>query len=284
MKVSICLLAVLLSMPAVICPALQLSSLQPAAAAPGTAVTLIGSDWPEEFQLLLGETSIRYERISVAAILFLVPEQPPGDYAVSISSDGGRLATAPFNLRILPREPLIQAVNPDQFPFCRQGGEEELVVSGEHFAPAAQLLLDDSTLAVKARSQSSMTAVLPRVPAGLHRLQVVNPDGRKSLAATLSIVDQPVIDFLDIGTEQVNTYQIRILGNNFSPQSRLLLNGKVISNRSDDLAEGRDRFSFIDCATLLYQRYPLTGQPRELAFQVLNPDGQISNTYVVTAN
>jgi len=281
---SLALAALFCCLPA-LAQALELSSLRPATAAPGDLVILSGRDWPEAYQLLLGETAVSSERLSATDVRFQVPQLPPGDYAIGISSEGRKLpAVTQFILRVHQPAPQIDSLVPDQIPLCRGFEQEEILLGGRNFAPGAALLLDDSALAVKSRSQGSITALLPPVPAGLHRIEVVNPDGQKSIAATLNVVKQPEIDHLEIGNDQVTSYQIRIVGVNFSPQSKLMLNGTPITNRSEEIVAGNDRISYIDCTTLVYQRYPLTGQPRDLAFQILNPDGQVSNTVRIRAN
>jgi len=265
--------------------AVELSSLQPAVAAPGGLVTLGGNDWPEDFRLLIGEAAVSAERLSASEVRFRVPELPPGDYAISVASEGRKLpTTTSFILKVLDLPPLIDSVTPEEIPFCSGLDRQEIVLIGRNFAPGATPLLDDSALAVKSRSQGSITVLLPSVPAGLHKLQVVNPDGQKSMSTTLSVDQRPVIENIEIGTDQVVTYPIRIIGKNFSPHSKLILNGTAITNRSDDIVAGNDRITYLNCTTLLYQRYPVTGQAKDLTFQVLNSDGQVSNVVTVSAN
>jgi len=286
LRVTIPLLTLILLVHPGSCPALQVSSLQPTTAIPGERVTLGGSDWPHEFQLLLGETAVPYDRISNTAVRFQVPELPAGEYAIGIRSDSGSSrATTRFVLSITSPPPLIDMVDPNLTPFCRPGEQTEVVIYGQHFSSGASLLLDESSLPVKERESGSITVVLPQIPAGLHRLQVVNPDGQKSLATTIEVADQPRIDQLQVGSDdQVVSYQIRIVGANFTPQSKLLVNGAAVINRPGLLEEGDDRVTYLDCATLLYQRFPMSGQQRELQFQVLNPDGQVSNVVTLSSN
>jgi IPT/TIG domain len=264
--------------------ALQLSSLQPTSAVPGETITLGGSDWPVDFQLLLGEQTIPFERVSATAISFRVPELPVGEYVVGILPTAAATRTeSRFTLSILSPTPQIESMVPDQLPACREA-TSEIVLHGQHIGPTTQVLLNEGSLPVKSRSASSITFLLPKVTAGLQRIQLVNQNGQRSLPANLEVSDQPRLDELEIGGDQVLSYQIRILGVNFSPQSKLLVNGAAVINHPGLLKEGDDRVSYLNCSTLLYQRYPLSGQAQDLEFQVHNPDGQVSNSLSLKTN
>jgi len=258
--------------------ALQITSLRPTTAAPGDIATLSGNNWPEEFQLLLGETVVPFEAFSADAVRFRIPDLPAGEYLISYRVAGDVNSTPTrFTLRLLAAAPLIDRIIPEQVPVCREAGVD-IVIQGRHLDAAAQALLDDGILRIKSRSTGNITIELPQLAAGLHRLQLINRDGQKSLAATLEVTGRPQIDQLQIEDDQVVSYPIRIIGVNFTPQSRLLVNGTEVVNHPGILKEGDDRVSYLDCNTLLYQRYPLTGQTRDLQFQVQNPDGQASNS------
>jgi len=258
--------------------ALQITSLQPTSAAPGEIATLSGNNWPEEFQLLLGETVVPFEKLSVDAVRIRIPDLPAGEYLISYRDTGAALSTPTrFTLKLLGAAPLIDRIIPDQVPACREEGVD-IIIQGRQLDAATHALLDDGILRIKSRSAEEITIELPQLAAGLHRLQLVNRDEKKSLAATLEVTGQPRIDQLQIEDDQVVSYPIRIIGVNFTPQSRLLVNGTPVVNHPGILKEGDDRVSYLDCSTLIYQRYPLTGQTRDLQFQIQNPDGQASNS------
>lgn len=262
--------------------ALQITSLQPAATLAGETVTLGGHGWPEAFQLLLGETPVEHERVSATELRFRVPDLAPGDYVISVVA-GTTRSTSRFTLKLVAPAPLIDLIDPDQVTLCQRDADDRIQIRGRHFGSGSRVLLNDSTLPINERGSEALGVRLPSLASGIHRIEVINPDGQKSLAATLEVIAEPRLDQLLIGSDQVVSYPIRILGTNFTPQSRLLVNGVPVSNRAPPLEEGDDRVSYLDCTTLLYQRYPLTGQPRELSFQVLNPDGRVSNTLSISA-
>lgn len=267
--------------------ALQVSSLQPATAVPGETVTLGGADWPEGLQLLVGETPVTTQTVSPTTLQFQVPALPPGEYAISvIPTEGSIRQPTGFILQLQAPAPIIEQVSPDQVPWCRvEGGLLTIDIHGRNFTPSAQVLLDGSAVPLKKRSQGNITLGLPQVAAGLHQLQVINLDGRKSLPAALTVDDQPQIDQLLISdTNEVVYYQIKVVGTNFKPQSKLLVNGTPVINRPGVLAEGDDRVIYQNCSTLHYLRYPLSGQTQELQFQIQNPDGQVSNTVSLSSN
>ncbi|HKI50677.1 MAG TPA: IPT/TIG domain-containing protein [Geothermobacteraceae bacterium] len=277
------LLIILLTLPRA-ATALQLSSLQPTRAVPGEIITLGGSNWPADFQLLLGERVIPFERVSATEVSFQVPNLPTGEYVVGIlPADATTRTESRFTLSVAAPTPQIESIDPDQLPACRNAASE-VVIHGRNIGPSTQVLLNDGSLAVKSRSSGSIAFLLPQVAAGLQRIQLVNPDGQRSLPANLEVTGQPQIDQLEIGGDQVLSYQIRILGVNFSPRSRLLVNGVEVINHPGLLKEGDDRISYLNCSTLLYQRYPLSGQVQDLEFQVQNPDGQVSNSISLNTN
>lgn len=277
------LLITLLALPRA-AATLQLSSLQPTRAVPGEIITLGGSNWPADFQLLLGERVIPFERVSATEVSFQVPNLPTGEYVVGIlPADATTRTESRFTLSVAAPIPQIESIAPDQLPVCRNAASE-IVIHGRNIGPATQVLLNDGSLAVKSRSSGSIAFLLPQVAAGLQRIQLANPDGQRSLPVNLEVTGQPQIDQLEIGGDQVLSYQIRILGVNFAPRSRLLVNGVEVINHPGLLKEGDDRVSYLNCSTLLYQRYPLSGQVQDLEFQVQNPDGQVSNSSSLKTN
>lgn len=262
--------------------AFEVSSLQPGAGQPGALVTLTGTGGPSHLTLKFNETAVSTRTLAPGVYQFLVPELPPGDYAVEVTSGGQPSSTSPtFWFQILAPAPSISSLTPNTFSFCRGNGPEELEVKGEGFAKTAVVLLDGSGIPVVSRSSGSLGVRLPPLPAGLHRIQVANPDGQESLPVTLSVVKQPVIHQVTSGSNDVTSYRLTISGENFSPHSRLLVNDTPIQMTGNRVEIG-DRFSYVDCRTLSYLRYPPSGQTQELEFKVINPDGQVSNSYTIS--
>jgi len=274
------LLSLLLLLGPLLCTA-EITSLQPGSASPGTQVILTTRPTDLVVGLNFGQITVSPLKLADGVFQFQVPDLPPGDYSVEVQGGADTPNSAPFWFQILPRAPVLAAITPDTFSFCRAAGPEELELTGTGFADTATVLLDGSSIAVASRSPGRINLQLPPLPAGLHKLQVVNPDGQGSLPAAISVVQQPLIHQVVTGnSDAITSYQLTIQGENFTPDSQLVLNGTPLPSRSSDLQTG-DRVSYIDCTTLVYQRHPMAGQPQELEFRVVNPDGQVSNSYTV---
>jgi len=260
--------------------ALEITALQPGAAQPGTAVILTSDEPFPILELRFGDATIPLTGLSPGVFRFQVPELPPGEYALSISTGplAGTSPPFPFQVRAMPPE--IGSLVPDTFSFCRGAGPEELIIEGTGFVATSAVLLNGSRIPVSSRTPGRLVLRLPAMPVGLHKIQVANPDGQESLPVTLSVVRQPVIHMIESGGDAITSYRLTVHGENFSPNSRLLLNGSPLPQRRDDVQNG-DRVSYIDCTTLVYQRHPMAGQPQDLEFRVVNPDGQVSNSYPI---
>jgi len=279
-KATLLCLLLLLARPLAL-GAVEITSLQPEAAQPGAAVILTVSSAPEQLDLRIGSLPVASSQLAPGIFQFEVPDLPAGDYAVEAGTAEPGQSSPPVRFRILAAPPVIGSIAPATFSFCRGGGPEELEVIGSGFADTAVVLLNGSRIPVTSRSPGRLSLRLPPLPAGLHKIQVSNPDGQSSVPVTLSVVRQPVIHQIESSGNAITSYQLTITGENFSPQSQLLLNGAPLPLRRSDIQTG-DRVSYLDCTTLVYQRHPLAAQPQDLEFRVVNPDGQVSNSYTLS--
>ena len=70
----------------------------------------------------------------------------------------------------------------------------------------------------------SYSVTPPPLTAGSYGLQLVNPDGKKSLPQTLWFNNVPEIESVSVGDNFVNSYQMIIKGKNFFHNLALLVN------------------------------------------------------------
>jgi len=274
----------LLSLP--ICPALALdiTSIQPATASPGEQVQLTGGPFSSGTRVMLGNSALVPEELQPGRITFYIPEDfSSGDYAIFLT-DGEDSSQQAFILHLVEKQPVIRDVTPSVIDACRPpAGRVEVQVSGTAFAMGASVLLDGAAIKTTAGGTGVLSASLPPLRAGNHHLQVVNPEGSTSLPFNVIVSDEPSISSISVGDDDVNSYQLIISGQNFLPHSRLLVDGQPIRNamQQKPLIDN-DSVEYVDCGTLHYTRYQVTGELQRVHFRVLNPGGRQSETYEAT--
>jgi hypothetical protein len=112
----------------------------------------------------------------------------------------------------------------------------------------------------------------------MHQVQLANPDGRHSLPVSLQIDALPEILDVSRGEENVNYYQLLIIGKNFSYKSTLVVNGQPIAPIYPGSLQV-DSIRYLDCNRLIYKRYPPSSQTRQINLQIINPDGRESPVF-----
>lgn len=264
---------------------LEITSISPSTTVPGGLVRVSGGPFDDETLVLLGDQSLRPETWTERELIFTVPELPEGDYRLTLGDRRGGNQPA-FILRVSTPRPEIRALAPERLDLCAAGGERRISVSGQSLAAGARLLLDGAQLPAERQSPSRIDFTLPELAAGMHQVEVVNPDGQRSLPYALMIDGQPEIFSVTLGADQVVAYELIIQGRNFPAQANLLVNGAPV-NRALALAGkqggGRDAVRYIDCRTLIYTRYPLSREPLPLTLTVVGPGGEDSGPYQITS-
>lgn len=293
------LLATLFIAPA---SALEITSVAPAEAVPGTIVTVTGSALGEDVRVLLGERRITPDGIRENQLFFTVPQLPEGEYALSLRS-GATVAPQTFILRIVNPPPRINSVSPGNIDICSTPSERRVTVSGSNFQPGASLLLDGKAIPHSRDSGNTITFTLPVLEAGVYGVQVVNPDDRSSLPHSIYFNDIPEILAVRQGDEFVNNYQLIIEGKNFyftsalvvtessgdfseQPPDQRVVIGRTESGSGCGRLPGRtqsESVRYVDCNTLIYKRFPSSQQAGEISLQIINPDGKESSPFFITA-
>lgn len=264
---------------------LEITSISPSTTVPGGLVRVGGGPFDDESQVLLGDQSLRPETWTERELIFTVPELPEGDYRLTLGDRRGGNQPA-FILRVGTPRPEIHALEPERLDLCARGGERRITISGQSLAAGTRLLLDGAQLPAERLTANRIDFTLPELAAGMHQVEVVNPDGQRSLPYALMIDGQPEIFSVTLGTDQVVAYELIIQGRNFPAQANLLVNGTPV-NRALALAGkqggGRDAVRYVDCGTLIYTRYPLSREPLPLTLTVVGPGGEGSAPYQITS-
>ncbi|KIH76586.1 IPT/TIG domain-containing protein [Geoalkalibacter ferrihydriticus] len=260
--------------------ALEIRSLSPSAGEPGARVAITGGPFPTDVEILFGSEILLPDQHENNRLVFTAPALPEGDYLV-LARSAADTSPAGFTFRMVEPAPWIQGLSPTRMDECTHEDERQVVISGRYFQPGAQVLVNEAAVPVESVGAEEISFLLPPLPGGMHRVQVVSPSGKASLAHSLQVSNIPEIQSVTIGDDQVNYYEVIISGKNFQFNSRLLVNGEVIRGVSA-MRPSTEFVQVIDCRTLHYTRYPVSREPRQVALQIVNPGGEQSAVFTAT--
>lgn len=267
----------------------QITSITPSAAAVGSSIVLTGGPFDATVRIILGEKTIAPEEWSATRLRFTVPELPAGEYVLIL-----RHGTVEFGqrhtLRLTLPPPVITGLEPQRFDRCNVSGAS-LHVSGHNFVPGAALLLDGAALPIGSLAPSRIDLALPPLNNGLHQLEVLNPDGSRSLPHALFVDGTPTISSVTLGEDRLVNYELLIDGHNFAPQMTLLVNGSAIPSLSasdPNIAAPpvsnpprSDYWYYVDCGRIVFVRHPFSRDPRSFNLHVSAPGGGQSAPYTI---
>ncbi len=273
---------------------LQLHSVNPASANQGATVQILGAGFTSTTRVLLGNQELVPLLIDSGQLQLQVPQFTEGEYTLQLISAASRSAQS-LSLRIDLPPPSILSLSPTNIDECSSPEERLVTISGTNFQPGASLLLNGAAVAASIDSQQTISFSAPEMTAGSYGLQVVNPNGKRSLPQSLYFNNIPKISSLSAGDDYVGSYQLIIEGKNFYPHSRLVVREyptgfgdapplqRVIHGRDSGAnGDGRrlqvagDYLNYIDCNRLIYYRFPYSGQDKQLTLQIVNRDGKSS--------
>lgn len=278
--------------------ALEITSVYPQVASVGTPVTIIGGPFSQDLRVDLGGRQIAPQSVSSRQLVFIVPQLETGEYALFLHGTAQTTSNT-ASLRVELPPPAITEISPAILDECRNDAQTPVLLRGQNIHPQAQMLIDGAVVPVE-REGESISFTPPDLRAGSHGVEIVNPDGKKSLAHTLWVNNVPEIDSVIQGDDFVNHYQVIITGKNFFHNSVLLITEypgvsdlpprqRFIPAQGGASFHGQlaspvqsDSVSYQDCHTLIYNRYPPTGQAMQMVFRVGNPDGKQTAPYEVS--
>ncbi len=270
---------VLLPAPA-LAAAPEMTGIFPAVASPGSIVTIIGGPFEQQVQIVFGDRTLSPIRIAQKQLTFVVPQLAEGDYLLFLQAGEQHSQRSLFFRVVLPA-PSITSLTPSKIEACTTGEQRQVVLQGRDLHRGVQALLDGVALAAE-QNGNTLTFTLPELPPGMHQVQVINPDGKRSVPVSLLVDALPEILSVSRGEENVNYYELLISGKNFSYNSTLVVNGRPITPFYPGSLQV-DSIAFRNCKTLIYKRYPPSSQPTQLNLQIINPDGKESAVYTLSA-
>lgn len=299
-KLAVALLASLILAPVAV-TGLEIASVYPTTVVAGAPVTLVGGPFDPNTRVVVGDMEVSPLRAGTRQLVFIAPPLEPGEYALYLIS-GQESSEATFSLRIVLPPPQVLSLEPANIDECSTIEERTVLLEGRYIQPGASLLLGGQVIPSTRLSDTGIRFTAPVLRSGSYGVQVANPDGSTSLAHSLWFNNIPQIDQVSIGEDFVNYYQLIIRGKNFFHNSTVVLNEypvglsdipprqKVIPGQGGAAFQGdqprqpqSEAVFYVDCNTLIYNRYPYSGQPKTLILRVSNPDGKQSGVYEISA-
>lgn len=283
MRIQLLILLIILYMVASVA-ALEITAVSPSTATPGATITLTGGPFADGDTVLVGDRQLVADQLTPTRLNFTLPALASGEYALAVAHDGER-SPRNFVLRVVQAAPRITALSPATLDSCAAASERQVTVSGNSFRSGANLLVDNTSIAIDELGATEITLILPVLKPGLHQVQVVNPDNQRSLAYGLFISSTPELMTVETGDDRVSDYDLILKGKNFLFNSQLTANGVTVGKTLDpSISEWSPRgmMRYVDCNTLIYTRRPFLRDVREISLQVINPGGEQSNVYQLT--
>ena len=250
-------------------------SITPTQAEPGARAVISMNSSIHGARLYLGGTELTAEKLDGSKLAFIVPDIPPGLYALGLLFSDN--TSRSYSFTVLPQRPVTLKIEPDQVTGCSLNEAVEATVYGRHFTETTQLLFDGAIIASRYQSSEAIRFRIPRVTGGLHQV-TVRSNNENATPLALSILTQPEINTVSTGTDRVTSYDLIIEGSNFQQGSQLLVDGLRVDSSG---TSPTGQITSIDCNRMVYQRKPFSSTPRPLKLQVVNPGGETSSAYLM---
>lgn len=262
-------------------PPPSILSIIPSQGEPGSAIVLSGSGFTEKSLVYLSNVEIPAKLLGPEQLTFEIPRLPPGLYALFVKREDGSTSKT-YNFSLLTQKPVVTGLLPDTVQACSSGRDREVTVSGRNFLESSRVLFNSTMLKSTYRSSESLGFIVPPLPGGLYQVQVKNAEDAISGILGLYINGRPEIYGVRQGENNVNSYQLIVEGTNFQQNSVLVADGRRLTT-AGTLPGDRDRLSYVSCTQLVYLRYPYDTVPKPIQLQVINPNGEESAPYTISA-
>lgn len=262
-------------------PPLSVISIIPAHGEPGMTVTLNGSGFTAGTTAFLGSRELPTAVVGGRVLTLELPDLPAGAYALYLKREDGS-TSKPYNFILQPQKPVASALSPDTVSACAAGREREVVLSGANFVNGTRVLLDGAAISARFISPAALSFLTPQLSPGLHQVQVKNPSEAVSGTLALFLDSKPEINRVAVGSEFVSYYELIVTGKNFQQSSTLVADGNRIGTGKPAVGD-RDQLVYLGCNQLVYQRHPYDPTPKDIRLQVVNPNGEESSIFTISA-
>jgi len=236
------------------------------------ALTVSGSNFLPDAVVLAGSTPLATEYRSDTQLVAQVGASlvaEGGAIDVRVRNPRGELSGI-ARLSIVDDPPRVVRITPQT---TGTGAEDlEVSVTGERFQRGASAQVQGQAVETRFVSSTSLVAIVPSalfVRAAELSLLVVNADGNRSNAVTLTVENGPLITRLSRGKIKTGggVFELTVGGVAFRPGIVLFVNDTAVSTTYVSEAEFTARIPA-----------EMTSQPGVLILQARNPDGARSNT------
>ena len=201
----------------------------------GTVITVRGSNFDSGARVNIGNVAAtNVQRISSSELRATTPAQSAGTYRVQVVNGGG-LSASLYNAFTYSStsglQPVIYSVSPAS---GGTGGGTVITVRGKNFESGARVNLGTRAATnVQRISSGELRATTPAQPAGIYRVQVVNPSGKSaSLYDSFTYGSpQPVIGSVSPSSGPTGGgTRITIRGTNFDAGARVNVGNRAATN------------------------------------------------------
>jgi len=293
------LIVLLLFAPLPLC-AFEVITIYPDTIAAGESVSVIGGPFDEGYTLSINGETVSFTLSDARHLVFRVPQLAPGVYPLLLT-DTRSGAEQTYTLQVVLPPPEITSLSPSEIDECSDASGNSITLHGRNLLPESRLLINGLAVPFEWHNDGELAFTSPTLTAGVYGVEVVNPDGRKSLPQSLAFSNVPEIFSVDRGDDFVNYYQLVIHGKNFFQRSLLVVSeypsgasdqpprqraviGQGLQTQHQQGARLRQEVVYYqDCQTLIYNRYPLSSDARRLVLWVTNPDGKQTPAFELTA-
>jgi hypothetical protein len=278
---------------------LEMSSVHPESASAGESVTIIGKPFTPSTRVVIGGHEVVPRLVDERQLVFIVPQLNAGNYALYLLA-GQQTSGQTISLNISLPSPQINSLKPSNIDECFTEEERIVTLNGNHFRKGSKLLLDRNVVPSTRTSETEMRFTVPSLKAGTYGVQVINLDGSESLPHSLWLNNIPHIYDVSVGEDYISSYQLVINGKNFVHNSSLIayeypvglpdlppqqqiIPGQGSTSFRDDQSRRKlsESVTYIDCNTLIYNRYPYSRQDKKLVLRVGNPDGKQTEAFEI---
>jgi hypothetical protein len=256
-----------------------ISAVEPAAAAPGDRITIRG-----EFGAQAGRTAVTINGVdtevksrSVTGIVAIVPELPPGTFAVVVTV--GDRSSTPFAFRVSPvMLPLITGIEPAR---ARPG--ERITITGSNLeSPRVTVTVGGKTASVMAASPTAVVVVVPDVAPGTMGIVLTARDRRSNEVAYEILQAKPVIVGVAPNPTRADL-ALTITGRYLDGgELQVIMDGSPVEVQSRN---GAQILARLPVATRIGNRSleVLVGEERSAPFAFEVDDFSVTGTYVLLA-
>lgn len=250
---------------------------------PDTTLTFTGRNFTEGSVVFVGAQELPTSWVSSSQITAVMPAAllaSAGTLSLKVNNPGpGGGTSGVINFPVKVRVPVLDSIVPDTT--SANGQAKTVTLTGQHFIAPAHVLVNGQEIAAQVSSLTAAVATLPGSlfsTAGVLEIRLKTPGGTSN-ARTLTLTAPAVAPF--IYTSAPATVQALGQPRDLTLSGYSFVSGAVVLVGTGS-AQTQIGTSFANPQNLRFTLpASLTGQAANLILKVRNPDGQLSNEYLL---